>query len=111
MSGNDKFTCPHCQERLIPWRSPDMTTWGGAVQYVCFNDDCSYFQNGWKWMLEKYNVKASYRHRYDPETGQTGPLAVWSKDALKNQMTENETDTSSPAPDQSTAEKPQEDSA
>jgi len=34
-------------------------------------------------MQAHYNVSVSYRHRFDPETGSTGPLPVWSKDALK----------------------------
>jgi hypothetical protein len=83
VSSDEQYTCPHCDSRLSPWRSPDLTTWGGRILYVCFNDDCSYFQEGWDWMWQKYNVKASYRHRFDPESGDTGPLSVWSSEALK----------------------------
>jgi hypothetical protein len=39
-------------------------------------------------MKEKYNVTASYRHRCDPRNGETGPLPVWSQDALKAQIVE-----------------------
>lgn len=85
MSSAGKYTCPHCDARLLPWRSPDLTSWGGRILYVCFNDDCPYYIEGWDWMWQKYNVKASYRHRLDPETGETGPLSVWSPDALKDQ--------------------------
>ncbi len=35
-------------------------------------------------MQERYNVAASYRCRIDPETGETGPLPVWSLEALKD---------------------------
>jgi hypothetical protein len=87
MSSDDKYTCPHCGSRLSPWSSPDLTSWGGRVLYVCFDDTCPYYQEGWDWMLQQYNVKASYRHRYDPETGEIGPLAVWSQEALKDQVT------------------------
>jgi len=71
VSSDEQYTCPHCDSRLSPWRSPDLTTWGGRILYVCFNDECSYYQEGWDWMWQKYNVKASYR------------LSVWSSEALK----------------------------
>ena len=41
-------------------------------------------------MNDRFNVKASYRYRYDPETGETGPLPVWSKDALRSSIVTEE---------------------
>ena len=37
-------------------------------------------------MNDRFSVKASYRYRYDPESGETGPLPVWSKDALRSSI-------------------------
>jgi hypothetical protein len=90
MSGKEEQTCPHCNEPMARWESPDMTTWGGEWQWVCFNDECPYFVRGWKWMIDNFNVKASYRHRFDPVSGQKGPLPVWSNTAMLNRILPDE---------------------
>ncbi len=76
--------CPHCSGKLSLWRTPMDSSWGGAEHLVCFNDECPYFRKGWKHMMDKYEVPASYRFRHDPDTGANGPLPVWSPDALRN---------------------------
>jgi hypothetical protein len=40
-------------------------------------------------MMETQNVKASYRHRVNPETGAGGPLPCWSYGAHKDQIIED----------------------
>jgi hypothetical protein len=76
--------CPYCGMPLSKWRCPPESAWGTEFQYVCFNDDCSYFVNGWEWMREHYNMNVSYRFRINPVNGEHGPLPVWSKNALKD---------------------------
>ena len=82
--------CPHCQAPLVRWANPSLTNWSGEFQLVCFNDECPYYVRGWAWMLQQFNVKASYRHRLDPTNGETGPLPVWSPDALRSNILEGE---------------------
>lgn len=86
-SAPHELRCPHCAEPLKRFGVPDDTQWGEADQFVCFNDDCSYYQEGWAWMEEQYGSKTSYRYRViDPETGVSAPLAVWSETAMRDRI-------------------------
>ncbi len=82
--------CPHCNQALSAFELPDNTGWDGEFQLACFNDDCPYFVRGWTHMQDNYAVRASYRYRVDPTNGASSPLAVWSKDALKDRIIEAE---------------------
>lgn len=72
-----------------------MSNWESPFIWVCFSDECGYFLRSGKFMLENFNVQTGYRHRHDPLTGETGPLPVWSADALKDQIIEDD----DPSPD------------
>jgi hypothetical protein len=69
---------------MLRWENPQLGSWSGEYQFVCFNDDCPYFVRGWNWMKSQFNVNASYRFRLEPLTGENGPLPVWSKKALRS---------------------------
>jgi len=76
--------CPYCGGSLNRWAIPEGSTWTSEFQYVCFNDECSYFNRGWNWMTQQYGVRVSYRYRLDPTTGKGGSLLVWSNMALRS---------------------------
>ncbi len=92
MPSEDKhpYTCPHCGQELKKWATPQMACWDTDFHYVCFNDECPYYKRGWNWMRTQFQQNASYRFRLDPTTGESGPLPVWSKMALKSGIIEEE---------------------
>jgi len=86
--------CPHCNAKLDRVAMPQGSGWEGQCHWVCFNNDCSYYREGYDWMWEKYRMKASYRYRLkNPETGTTSPLPVWSDDAVRDFIVEDEPET------------------
>ena len=80
--------CPHCSQKMKKWVQPEDSTWTADFYWVCFNDECPYYVRGWDWMMETQGVKASYRHKLDPETGKTGPLPAWSNKAHRDRIVE-----------------------
>ncbi len=83
----DTLHCPHCDVALEKWRVPDapFVEWSSEYQYICFNDECPYFQDGWSVMASQRNA-CSYRFMYDPASGGCHPIPVLSEDALRESI-------------------------
>ena len=82
--------CKHCGETMLKMSVPPMSQFTSPWLWVCFNDECGYFKRGVDWMKNNYAVNASYRHKVDPFTGEAGPLPVWSPNALRDHIMEND---------------------
>jgi hypothetical protein len=78
--------CPHCGTPFCKWLVPEGTSWSEEFFYVCFNDSCSYYREGWEWMKDQYHQKASYRYMMNPTTGASAPLPVWSDAAMREMI-------------------------
>ena len=76
-------TCPHCGSQLKKWMVPEDTSWSEEYLFVCFDDTCSYYREGWDWMKEQFAQRASYRYMISPITGSSSMVPVWSPEALR----------------------------
>ncbi len=93
MSRNLRFLeeekiCPHCNQPLSCCEAPpihigDGLGWGSEVLFICLNDACSIFLNGWKKIEEQYGHHASYRYMELPESKEKNYMMVGNADAFK----------------------------
>ena len=88
MSEEERPRCPHCGEPMLKWQPPAQNTWNEPYQYICFNDECEYFVEGWKYMEQTRESKTSYRCRYNPRNKLCDPIPVWTKQDLKDGIIE-----------------------
>jgi hypothetical protein len=81
--------CPYCNGELKKWKVPQtvFTEWPNEYFYVCLNDECSYFVQGWEAMANQ-GVHCSYRLMYDPLTDRCQPIPVMNKNMLRDQIVE-----------------------
>jgi predicted RNA-binding Zn-ribbon protein involved in translation (DUF1610 family) len=78
-----KPSCPHCGEEMSLWEVPPVNVgdglgWGTPYLYICFNDSCSCYQQGWDQMRENFAQTASYRSMNYPGTKTFEVIPVFS---------------------------------
>ena len=79
----EKPRCPHCNEEMNIWEVPplnfsDGLGWGSPYLFLCFNDNCSLYTQGWDHLKETYAHTASYRCMNYPGTEQFELMPVFS---------------------------------
>lgn len=87
MVKDERPVCPHCSQEMVIWECPPMNFsdglgWGTPYLYVCFNDDCPLYLEGWKNIYEQYANIASYRCICDPMSmsGNMECMSVFSRE-------------------------------
>jgi hypothetical protein len=90
-----KPSCPHCGTEMNLWEVPPMNVgdglgWGAPFLFLCFNDECPLFQQGWKNMKENYAHTASYRCMNYPGTEQYELIPVFSNQGARGQIIDDE---------------------
>jgi hypothetical protein len=91
----DKPCCPHCGEEMSLWEVPPVTFsdglgWGVPYLYMCFNDECNLYVEGWNNLKENYAQNASYRCICYPGTQQYECMPVFSSQGARGQIIDDE---------------------
>jgi len=91
-----KPNCPHCGETMKLWEVPPINVsdglgWGEPFLFLCFNDECPLYTQGWKDMEENFAQRASMRCLNYPGTEQFECMPVFSSMGGQGQIIEDET--------------------
>ncbi len=86
-----KPLCPNCQEEMSLWEVPPVNVgdglgWGEPFLFVCFNDQCPVYLQGWDHIKETYSHTASYRCMNYPGTEQFEYMPVFGREGGKGQV-------------------------
>jgi len=95
MAQQKKPVCPHCGKEMVIWECPpvsfsDGLGWGTPYLYVCFNDDCPPYLEGWENVMEHYATMASYRCICDPMSNKMDSMVVYTRDGGKGYIIDEE---------------------
>lgn len=91
----EKPKCPHCGDEMNLWEVPEIAAgdglgWGTPYLYICFNEKCSLYEQGWENIEENYAHHASYRCMCYPGTEQFECIPVFSPEGAKGQIIDDE---------------------
>jgi hypothetical protein len=90
-----KPKCPHCDQEMSLYEVPPLTFsdglgWGVPYLFVCFNDQCPLFMQGWDHIQESYAHNASYRCMNYPGTEQFECMPVFSEMGGRGQIIDDQ---------------------
>lgn len=95
MMTQEKPRCPHCNEVMNIWEVPpinfsDGLGWGSPYLYMCFNDECPLYTQGWDNIMENYSHRASYRCFTYPDQKNFECMPVFSPVGATGQIIDDE---------------------
>jgi len=85
---DEEKICPHCQKTMSCCEAPpihvgDGLGWGSDILFICLNDGCPLFLNGWDKIERQYGHHASYRYMELPGSPEGNYMMVGNADAFK----------------------------
>jgi hypothetical protein len=95
MMNQEKPLCPHCETQMNIWEVPliscgDGLGWGSPYLYLCFNDECPLYVQGWDNIMDNYSHHASYRCFTYPDAGNFECMPVFSPMGATGQIIDDE---------------------
>jgi len=83
--------CPHCNQNMSIWQVPEFAFgdglgWGSPYLFVCFNDECPAYKNGWDDIRGNFAHNASYRCMTYPEANKFEFIPVFSPEGGTGQV-------------------------
>ena len=87
--------CKYCGQEMSLWEAPDMAIddglgWGTPYMFVCFNDKCRLYAQGWDNIRENYGRTASYRCICYPGTENFECMSVYGPQGGQGQIVDEE---------------------
>lgn len=91
----ERPVCPHCGKEMNISECADTglscgSGWGTPYFFVCFNDKCPAFVNGWESMKRDYGRKCSYRCICFPGSRKTEMMMVFSYSDVKSEIVDED---------------------
>lgn len=92
---DEKRTCPHCKKPLTLCNAPpihvgDGLGWGSEYLFICLNNECPLYVNGWRFIEEQYGHAGSYRHMEIPGSKETYSMMVGGETAFTGNVVDVE---------------------
>ena len=83
---NKKYICPHCNQELTLCHAPpihvgDGLGWGSEYLFICLNNECKLFADGWEFIENQYGHHGSYRYIRLPDSKEEFTMMVAGPDA------------------------------
>lgn len=84
----EEHFCPHCRQKLScceapPFHVGDGLGWGTDILFICLNDECSLYTQGWQEFEDRYGHSASCRYVLCPGNEKGEAMMVGGQDAFK----------------------------
>ena len=87
--------CPRCQTAMSCCEAPpvhvgDGLGWGSEVLFICLNNECPVFKNGWQHIELQYGHRGSYRCMQLPGSKEQNVMMVASEYAFTGSVIDTE---------------------